>query len=258
MVPFGLAALISLGASLLAYAARTLTRSGAAAAALVGTVILHSSGWQGGAVLAAFFVSSNLVSRRGPSIPIGLDPKSDRRDAWQVLANGGAAAIAAMLSPTAAAAVWAVTAALAAAGADTWATSVGIRSAQPPRLLWFGPPVAAGTSGGMTAAGTGAALAGAATISAVGALAARSPALLPVATLIGFLGMVADSAAGAFLQGRFHCPTCNQASEWPVHRCGGRTTRTGGIEWLTNDGVNFVATALAGYAGWVGWKLIHG
>lgn len=240
------------------FAARTLTLSGAAAATIVGTLVLHWSGWQGGAVLAAFFVSSNLVSRMGPTPVMGLDVKNERRDAWQVAANGGAAAIVAVLSPTSSAAIWAVTAALAAAAADTWATSVGTRSQVPPRLFWFGKAVPAGTSGGVTAAGNGGALAGAAVVATVGALAARSPLLLPVATLIGFLGMAADSAFGAFLQGRFHCPRCDQASEWPLHRCGTPTTRTGGLAWLNNDGVNFVATALAGCAGWAGWKLMHG
>lgn len=257
-MPLGLAALIAAAVSLLAFGVRTLTRSGAAAATMVGTLILHGSGWQGGAVLAAFFVSSNLVSRMGPAVPAVLDPKSDRRDAWQVVANGGAAAIAAALSASSSAAMWAVTAALAAAAADTWATSVGTRSRVQPRLGWFGPPVPAGTSGGVTLAGSIAALAGAAAVATVGALAARSPALLPIGTLIGFLGMVADSAVGAFLQGRFHCPTCDQASEWPMHRCGAPTTRTGGITWLNNDGVNFVATALAAGAGWAAWELVHG
>ena len=225
---------------------------------MVGTLILTGTGWQGGAVLAAFFVSSNLVSRIGPGVGATLDAKSDRRDAWQVVANGGAAAIAAALSPGSSAGIWAVTAALAAAAADTWATAVGTRSPVPPRLLWFGPPVPAGTSGGVTAAGSAAALAGAATVAAVGALATRAPALLAVGTLIGFLGMVADSAAGAFLQGRFYCRRCDQASEWRVHRCGAPTTRNGGLAWLNNDGVNFVATALAAGAGWAAWELLHG
>ena len=257
-MPLSQAALVSAAVSLLAFGARTLTASGAAAATIVGTLILNGSGWQGGAVLAAFFVSSNLVSRIGPAVKAALDAKSDRRDGWQVVANGGAAALAAVLSSGSPAAIWAVTAALAAAAADTWATSVGTRSRVPPRLLWFGPWVPAGTSGGVTAAGSAAAFAGAALVAAVGALAVRSPALLPVGTLIGFLGMAADSAVGAFLQGRFHCPRCDQASEWPVHRCGAPTTRNGGIAWLDNDGVNFVATALAACAGWAAWGLVHG
>ncbi|HET9465630.1 MAG TPA: DUF92 domain-containing protein, partial [Gemmatimonadales bacterium] len=59
----------------------------------VGVLVLSGAGWQGGAVLAAFFVSSNLVSRiLPPSGSSGIDAKSDRRDHWQVYANGAAAA----------------------------------------------------------------------------------------------------------------------------------------------------------------------
>lgn len=253
-MPLGLAAIVSAASALAAWSARTLTASGAIAAMVVGVLILRGSGWQGGAVVAAFFVSSNLISRLGSRTVVGLDAKNDRRDGWQVLANGGAAAIAAALSPpNSPAGIWAVTASLAAAAADTWATSVGTRSGVTPRLVWFGRTVPPGTSGGMTPAGTGAAVAGAFVVAAVGAFTAESPLLLPVGALIGFLGMVADSTAGAFLQGRFRCPSCDEASEWPVHRCGTSTTRTGGIVWLNNDGVNFVATALAACAGWMAW-----
>jgi uncharacterized membrane protein len=77
--------------------------------------------------------------------------------------------------------------------------------------------------------------------------------LTPVATLIGFLGMVVDSTMGALLQGQFHCPACNMASEWRVHRCGRPTARTSGIAWLNNDGVNFLATASAAAAGLATW-----
>jgi uncharacterized membrane protein len=200
-------------------------------------------------VLAAFFVSSNLVSRRsqGAPAPAALDAKSDRRDVWQVYANGGVAALGAGVGfIDGRLGIWLVTTTLAAAAADTWATSFGIRSPVPPRLPWSGRRVAVGTNGGMTLIGTAAAAAGALIVAGTGAAAANMPLLLPVGTLIGFFGMVADSTLGALLQGRFHCPACNAASEWPVHRCGAATIREGGMAWLNNDGVNFLATALAG------------
>lgn len=249
----GPAAVVSAAAVFAAWWARTLTASGAIAAWSVGVLILHHTGWQGGAVLAAFFISSNLVSRAGPRAPATLDPKSDRRDGWQVYANGGAAAIGAAVSPPDLWGIWIVTAALAAAAADTWATSVGIRSRAPARLVWSGRMVPAGTSGGVTPAGSAAAAAGALVVAATGAIAAGEPLLLPVGTLVGFLGMVADSTLGARVQGRFHCPRCDEASEWRVHRCGASTTRQGGLAWLNNDGVNFVATVLAACAGWAAW-----
>jgi uncharacterized membrane protein len=106
----------------------------------------------------------------------------------------------------------------------------------------------------VTAVGSAGALAGGLFVSGVGAIAAGNLLLVPVGTLIGFLGMIVDSLAGGMLQGRFHCPRCDQASEWRVHRCGSPTERRTGLGWLNNDGVNFLATALASCAGWLAWR----
>jgi uncharacterized protein (TIGR00297 family) len=206
--------------------------------------------------LAAFFISSNLVSRAsGRALHTGLDPKGDRRDLWQVYANGGPAALAAVAAPAhTGLAIWLVTASLAAAAADTWATSIGARSRVLPRLLWSSRTVPAGTSGGVTLAGSVGAAAGAAIVAATGALVTGRPALFPAATLIGFAGMLADSLLGGVLQGRFHCPRCDQPSEWRVHRCGSATVRRAGLAWLNNDGVNFLATGIATGAAFIAWR----
>jgi uncharacterized protein (TIGR00297 family) len=254
-VPLPLAAAVSAAVAWVAWRAQTLTLSGSVAAWTVGTLVLYGSGWNGGAVLAAFFVLSNLISRLGRTdAPVQLDPKSDRRDLWQVYANGGAAAVGALAGRTnPALGIWLVTASLAAAAADTWATSVGTRAGMRPRLLGFGPVVPPGTNGGMTLAGTIAACAGAFMVAGTGALAAGMSLLLPVGTLIGFAGMTVDSIAGALLQGRFRCPVCDQPSEWRVHHCGSPTMRTRGFVWLNNDGVNFLATSLAACAALIFW-----
>jgi uncharacterized protein (TIGR00297 family) len=220
----------------------------------VGTLVLYGSGWRGGAVLAAFFVGSTLVSRIGPSPPVAdyLDPKPDRRDIWQVYANGSAAALAAVLTPSELR-IWLVTATLAAAASDTWATSIGRRSNVAPRLLGLGKTVATGTNGGMTLAGSAGGAVGALMVAATGALLTGSLAMLAAGTLIGFAGMVVDSVLGAMLQGRFQCPRCNQPSEWRVHRCGQPTIATGGLKWVNNDVVNFLATGFATTAAVFTW-----
>lgn len=252
------AALAALAVALLAWRARALTPGGAAAAALVGTLVLTGTGWAGGAVLAAFFVSSSVIgrlaARRGDRHP---ETKGERRDARQVLANGAAAALAAGLAPWLPPALgfWILTAGLTAAAADTWATSLGGLSRRPPRRLLLGAVVEVGTNGGMTALGSGAALAGALVVAATGAAAARSPALAAAGTLVGFAGMAADSVLGALWQGRFQCPACAAATEWRRHRCGARTVPTGGLAWLDNDGVNLVATSLAAGLGAAAWRL---
>lgn len=238
----------------LAAGARLLTARGAAAACLVGGLVLVSTGWAGGAVLLAFFIPSSLVSRVTRLPESGLDPKGNQRGALQVLANG--------LAPAAGTAIavlgghpelgWLMLiGGFAVAAADTWATALGSRSPRAPRHLLTGRVVPRGTSGGVTLLGTGGALAGAAIVGMTGMLLHPSPAL-PAAIIIGLAGMLLDSLLGAVAQGRFYCEHCHQASEWSRHRCGCRTRHAGGIRWLSNDAVNAAAT-LAGTLAGAGW-----
>jgi uncharacterized protein (TIGR00297 family) len=238
------------------WAAKALTGRGAAAAALVGYAILRGAGWPGAAALGAFFILSSAIGRMsGARRDDGGDAKGERRDAWQVVANGGCAALGAVLAarhpPLA---LWVVTGGLASAAADTWATAIGARSRTAPRRLLVGRPVRAGSNGGMTWLGTAGAVAGAGVVSAAGGITGGVPLLVLWGTAIGTAGMALDSVLGATLQGRFHCPACGVDSEWSVHRCGTRTTRTGGLAWLTNDGVNAVTTAVGTLAGWLAWR----
>lgn len=233
---------------------RALTGSGALTAALLGSAILTTTGWAGMAPLGAFFVGASGIGRLAPDRTSAFDAKGQERDPWQVLANGGPAALGALVPE---AGLWLVTSSLAAAAADTWATAIGGWSRRPPRQIVTGAVVLPGSNGGVTWLGSLGAAGGALSVGAAAALFTQPdlPFLLVTAG-IGISGMVIDSVLGATLQGRFRCDRCGQDTERPIHTCGHPSRRTGGQSWLTNDGVNALATGSAALLGWAAWRLV--
>ncbi|HLB53832.1 MAG TPA: DUF92 domain-containing protein [Gemmatimonadales bacterium] len=247
---------VSIAVALAAWRAKALTRTGALAAAAVGSLLLAGAGWPGAALLAAFFVPSTLVGRVGLGRLTGAEGREEIRSARQVLANGAPAAaggLAEFIAPGLG--LWIAAASLAAASADTWATSLGRISARDPILLGTGMRVPRGTSGAVSLPGTVAGLAGATVVAGTAATLLHQPALLWAGLGIGFGGMLFDSALGAFAQARFVCPACLVSSERRRHHCGTPTRLARGWRWLDNDGVNAVTTTVAALAGAILWVL---
>lgn len=230
----------------------TLTPGGALAAVAVGSAVVVGTGVWGVIILFTFFIGSTALSRACPDPAAERgEAKGARRDAGQVLANGGAPALGALLGlADPAAGLWVQSIGLAAAAADTWATALGGTSATPPRHLITGNVVPAGTSGAVTLRGTAGGILGAIPIGGAAWLATRDLRLFGACVVVGTLGMLVDSLLGATLQGRFHCDACDVSTERTRHRCGALTVTVGGIQWLTNDGVNAIATSLATATGW--------
>ena len=239
-------ALLSAGISFLAYRTRALSRSGAIAATLVGTIAV-TAGWSWGILLVAFFVSSIALSTVGARHKARLvEPimmKTGPRDAWQVMANGGvfaAAAAAAVWSPSALLAAIGV-GALAASTADTWGTEVGTLLGGDPRSIVSGKHVPVGTSGGISAAGSAASLGGAVFL-AIMALLTGWDTPLHAIVAGGIAGALADSLLGATVQERYWCQACGARTERQIHHCGQRARRAGGISGFNNDGVNVLCS----------------
>lgn len=233
---------------------RALTASGAIAAWIIGACVFGAGGWPFAAVLFAFFIPSTLLSRVGRSrkrslVDIG---KHGARDALQVVANGGVAALCAVLAAATHASVItaAFAGAFAAASADTWGTEIGTLAKLPPRSILTRKPLATGLSGGVTLAGTLAEIAGAC---AVGLTAwALGVGMWWIIALGGFAGALADSALGASLQELRYCPRCERQCETDPHVCGSATTLRRGAAWMSNDAVNACATAIGALAaGWI-------
>jgi len=170
--------------------------------------------------------------------------KGGARDATQVLANGGAFALAAVLQLIHPPALWLAVGAgaLASSAADTWGTEIGMLSKTSPRLATTWRKVPTGTSGGVSAAGLVATVAGALFIALAVWLVQRNVHVALAVSLGGLAGAFADTMLGALWQSRRYCVHCNSATERLVHDCGARTERTGGLSWLNNDGVNAACT----------------
>jgi uncharacterized protein (TIGR00297 family) len=231
--------------ALVALRVRALDRGGAFAAFAVGTATFGTLGLPGSYVLLAFFVSSVALSRVGKARKraalVDVD-KTGARDALQVFANGGVAALCAIAAAFVDARFAAAFAgAFAAAAADTWATEVGTLVKQPPRSILTLRPIATGLSGGVTFAGTAAEIAGAAFIALV-ALAVVAPAACAAVFAGGVAGAVTDSLLGASLQSLRWCPQCDRATERDPHVCGSTTKPRRGFGWFGNDAVNLSAT----------------
>ncbi len=254
-----LSTLVAAVLALLAWRSGALSRSGGLAAWLLGTLIFGLGGWQWAVLLLAFFITSSILTRLFQKRKAGLEEKFEkggRRDAGQVLANGGVAAIFAILHALYPEAAWtwiAGAASLAAVNADTWATELGVLNPSPPRLILNGRTVERGTSGAVSFYGLLAAWAGAIAIGLLAAALRPYPrptenvsAYALLVSLAGFLGALVDSLLGANWQAIYFCPQCRKETEkHPRHTCGTPTKRVRGWKWLNNDVVN-VLCALSG------------
>jgi uncharacterized protein (TIGR00297 family) len=223
--------------------ARVLTASGALAAFVIGTIVFGGGGWRAACVLFAFFIPSTLLSLLGRSRKRALDEvaKQGARDAWQVLANGGVAAICVLFALRGYACFAAAFAgAFAAASADTWGTELGTLSRGAPHSIVTLRPIRPGLSGGVTMLGTIATIAGAALVAAVAGALGIAPFLAVLAG--GLAGAMVDSLLGASVQALRWCPVCASECETNPHRCGSPTTFRRGLWWMQNDAVNLSAT----------------
>ena len=233
---------VSLTFGLLVWVLRAATPAAALCGSLICLVLSysterpgHSPAHSGLAPLLALFILTFLATRLGRARKqmLGLAEAAHGRNAAQVIANLGAAGLAAGLAWSAAHHPrWPVEllpgpvlmlSALAEAAADTVSSEIGQAFGGTPwlitRLLTRLRRVPPGTDGAISLIGTLAGLTGAAMVVTVGAIALRlsiSSAL--IALVAGFAGLLFDSLLGATFERR---------------------------SWLGNDLVNFSSTVFA-------------
>jgi uncharacterized protein (TIGR00297 family) len=260
---FLLAIGISLLIVLLAYWRGSLSRSGAVAALVVGTLIFGFGGWQWGVLLAVFFVSSSVLSHfkeEDKRLAAEKFEKGHRRDAGQVLANGGLGSLAAVCSFIFPWDGWFAIyiGIMATVTADTWATELGTLAKRPPRLITTGREVEVGSSGGVSPTGTAASMSGGLVVGILAGMLVPEFSLATAAALGavgGFAGSTVDSLLGATVQQIYYCDNCQKETERKLHKCGHETRELRGWSWLNNDLVNLIASAAGGIVSLSAWRL---
>lgn len=255
-VPMVLGVLLAALFALVAFRVRFLDLSGVLAASLLAFGVLVLGGVAWAAPAFAFFVLSSLLSRAGARRKAAaerLAEKSSRRDAGQVLANGGVSGVllaATVFAPASAhpALYWAFVVAFAAAAADTWGTEVGTYFRWPTREVLTGRRVPPGTSGGVSLPGTLGALAGAAAVwlaalpfAGAYPVGLSGPLLAALVVGGGFAAALFDSALGASVQARY------RDADGTLTERAGALPLARGLRWVTNDRVNLACTGFGAF-----------
>lgn len=217
--------LVLLAGAAASYRLGKLSAGGSVAAFVTGSSIYLGTGYNGLAMLAAFFVAATWATshkKEKKAIIEGKRVYSERRNATQVLANGGVAGLASVLVLVFPQHVpmlhLMAAAALSSATADTLSSELGMVYGRRFYDLLSGRRSVAGPDGVISLEGLLAGLAGSAMIAAIAAGGSGSWIVFLIVLLAGTMGNIADSAAGASMERR---------------------------GWLSNNGVNLLNTALA-------------
>lgn len=228
------------------YILKSLTKSGAIAAVLVGLSVYLGFGVYGLVLLGAFFLSSSLWSKYKSSLKSSIDEKLAKgatRDWRQVLANGGTAALFSIIYSLNHDPAWLLgfAVSLASANSDTWASEIGPLSKKNPIYIRTLKRIEKGTSGAVSMLGSLGALAGSLLISLLSLWLFHLDFLLTLLIfLFGFLGNVIDTLIGAYYQQVFQCNQCGIETEKKIH-CHLPTSRIKGAAYVDNDMVNFLS-----------------
>mgnify|MGYP001829053299 CR=1 FL=1 len=243
----------------LAYWRGSLSKCGSVGALVVGTLTLGFGGWEWGALLGVFFISSSLLSHFKEAEKKAAAEKFDkghRRDMGQALANGGLGALLATLSAFVPDAIiptntwfFLFLGVMATVTADTWATELGTLSKQPPRLITNGKIVEVGTSGGVSPLGTAVSLLGGLVIGLIAGLVTEYSllAMLTAGALSGLTGSLVDSLLGATVQQIYYSDARQKETEKKIELDGTPNRPLRGWSWMNNDMVNLLASLVGGF-----------
>lgn len=222
LVPYLIVLALLVIVAVISVRARKLTLGGGLTAILTGLLVFAGTGYTGIILLAAFFMLGTLATSHRKDLKAKLQAEGihpEARNAGQVLANGGTAALMALLASINPAAADTYTmmlaASLAAATADTLSSELGMVYGRNHYNILTFKKEPRGLDGVVSLEGILLGAAGALLIALIHAAAAGFGAAILFITLAGILGNLADSVLGASLE-RKH--------------------------YIGNDGVNFLNT----------------
>jgi len=241
--------LLSVAVLLPGFLLSSLTLNGFIVGIFVGTTVYRGFKIAGFVMLFFFFFTGSILSKiREKRVVLCFDmEKGGRRDAWQVLANGGIALVGSVIYTLGIKEMlYLFTGAVATVTADTWATEIGLLSKAKPRFITNFKKVEPGISGGVTAYGVTAGIVGASVIGAIAFLFFKEIKIFFTTIIGGTVGFIMDSILGATIQRIGYCNRCKKFTEKLIHGCGERTEKIRGTNIINNDWVNFLSSLLGG------------
>ncbi len=253
-----------IGSIVIAWAAfkkGSLSRSGALAAVGIGSILYALGNWYWIVPMLAFFISSSWLTKFKRKVKANAEEmyeKSGPRDAGQVMANGGAAALICLVNVLLPNELWWVfyIGIIAAVTADTWATEIGGLSRTAPISLRTFRKAVKGDSGAVSMIGLNASLGAGLFIALITGLLNFTgsgfhplqnafPQLVLVCIVSGALGALIDSLLGAYVQLMYRCGICGNTIEKSIH-CDAPAERVRGMKLMNNDGVNSISSLFGG------------
>ncbi len=256
LTSFAIALLVAGVVAYLALRARALTPDGALVTLVLGTLILAAGGVQWLVPILVFFITSSALTkifRAKATVKPG-----ESRDGFQVLANGGLAALFVTLQAFGVGGIdWFVPylAALAVVNSDTWSTEIGSTSRSDPRSILFFKKVPKGSSGAVSWIGSLGGVLGSLAVALTALFFGYAWNTVLLAWGAGMIGNLVDSLLGATVEVRYRCETCGGVFDVKIH-CNRPTLYVGGLRWFGNNWVNFVASSVGalGVALWLAFR----
>lgn len=222
--------ILSMIIGIAAYERKTLDESGVLTAIFMGTLIFAYGGWFAFVFLLVFFVSSSLLNT------LNKEKAPANRNTAQVLANGGFAAVFAVLYELTGLETYYILifVSITVSASDTWGSEIGRLAKKQPTHIFTFKPMQTGLSGAVTPLGLLASLGASMVFGGLSYFGHLDGMMIVYIIVFGFLGSLIDSVLGTiqvkYTDGSMITEIKSKTFE-----------RYSGLPWLNNTWVNVFA-----------------